>query len=49
MVVRRAPSSMDYTQLEDYAAVCCAVHNMTLSLHAHGVGSKWSTGTRLER
>ena len=23
---------MDYTQLEDFAAVCCAVQNMTLSL-----------------
>merc|ERR1712194_728672 len=37
-------TSMDYTQLEDYAAVCCAVHNAALSLHGHGVASKWSTG-----
>ena len=29
---------------EDYAAIACAIHNMTLSLHAEGVGSKWSTG-----
>ena len=37
-------SVMSYTQLEDYAAVCCAVHNLTLSLHGSGIGSKWSTG-----
>lgn len=30
--------------LEDYAAVACAVQNLCLSLHADGVGSKWSTG-----
>ena len=33
--------SMGYTQLEDYAATCCALHNMTLSLHTAGVASKW--------
>lgn len=38
------PSVMDYTQLEDYAAVCCAIHNMTLSMHSAGVSTKWSTG-----
>eukprot|EP00656_Telonema_subtile_P037787 TRINITY_DN42149_c0_g1_i1.p1 TRINITY_DN42149_c0_g1~~TRINITY_DN42149_c0_g1_i1.p1 ORF type:complete len:243 (+),score=49.60 TRINITY_DN42149_c0_g1_i1:44-772(+) len=37
-------TSMDYTQLEDYAAVCCAIHNAGLSLHGSGVSSKWSTG-----
>mmetsp|Transcript_2801 Transcript_2801/g.3298 ORF Transcript_2801/g.3298 Transcript_2801/m.3298 type:complete len:241 (-) Transcript_2801:19-741(-) len=29
---------------EDYAAVCCAVQNFCLSLHANGYGTKWSTG-----
>lgn len=29
---------------EDYAATCCAVQNLMLSLHADGFGSKWSTG-----
>jgi nitroreductase len=29
---------------EDYAAVCCAVQNLCLSLHADGLGTKWSTG-----
>eukprot|EP01050_Picozoa_sp_SAG11_P010522 SAG11_NODE_1057_length_6008_cov_3.405991_2_plen_277_part_00 len=37
-------STMSYTQLEDYAAVCCAVQNFTLSLHSSGIGCKWSTG-----
>ena len=26
---------------EDYAACCCAVHNLCLSLHAEGIGTKW--------
>ena len=30
---------------EDYAAVACAIQNLSLSLHAEGVGSKWSTGS----
>lgn len=29
---------------EDYAAVCCAIQNLSLSLHANGFGTKWSTG-----
>jgi len=29
---------------EDYAACCCAVHNLTLFLWSHGVGCKWTTG-----
>jgi nitroreductase len=28
---------------EDYAAVACAIQNLTLSLWAEGIGSKWST------
>ena len=31
-------------KLEDYAACACAIQNMSLSLVADGVGSKWSTG-----
>jgi len=30
---------------EDYAAVSCAIQNLCLTLAAHGVGSKWSTGS----
>ena len=29
---------------EDYAACCCAVQNLCLSLHGEGVGTKWTTG-----
>ncbi len=29
---------------EDYAACACAIQNLSLSLVANGVGSKWSTG-----
>lgn len=29
---------------EDYAACCCAVQNLCLSLHAQGIGTKWTTG-----
>jgi nitroreductase len=30
---------------EDYAACCCAVQNLCLSLHNAGLGTKWNTGT----
>lgn len=35
---------------EDYAATCCAIQNLQLSLWADGVGCKWTTGdvTRTE-
>ncbi|KAL3823065.1 hypothetical protein ACHAXA_011117 [Cyclostephanos tholiformis] len=29
---------------EDYAACCCAVQNLWLSLHSRGIGTKWTTG-----
>lgn len=29
---------------EDYAAVCCAIHSICLSLHADGIGTKWTSG-----
>jgi nitroreductase len=29
---------------EDYAACCCAVQNLCLSLHANGIGTKWTAG-----
>lgn len=31
-------------QEEDYAAVCCAIQNLSLALWADGIGTKWSTG-----
>ena len=33
-----------FTHKENYAAVSCAIQNLSLSLHASGYGSKWSTG-----
>ncbi|TDP73588.1 nitroreductase family protein [Bradymonas sediminis] len=29
---------------EDYAAIACAIQNISLSLWSEGVGSKWATG-----
>lgn len=29
---------------EDYAATCCGIQNLLLSVHADGYGGKWSTG-----
>lgn len=29
---------------EDYAACCCAIHNLSLYLWSEGVGVKWTTG-----
>ena len=29
---------------ENYAASCCAVQNLCLSLHADGIGTKWTSG-----
>jgi nitroreductase len=29
---------------EDYAACCCAVQNLCLSIHSAGMGTKWTTG-----
>ena len=29
---------------EDYAACCCAVHNLLLYLWQRGIGTKWTTG-----
>lgn len=29
---------------ENYAAVCCAVQNLSLFLWSHGIGMKWTTG-----
>lgn len=33
-----------FRQKEDYAAVACAIQNMSLSLWSEGIGSKWSSG-----
>ena len=37
----REPTSL---AREDYAACCCALQNLCLSLHSMGMGTKWTTG-----
>lgn len=44
LVVVRAVHPDPNTGREDYAAIACAVQNISLSLWAEGVGSKWGTG-----
>ncbi len=44
MVVTCRRSEDRQRQREDYAACCCAVHNVQLYLWSRGVGVKWTTG-----
>ncbi len=44
LVVSRVRHRDAAIEREDYAAVACAIENLSLSLWAEGVGSKWSTG-----
>lgn len=44
IVVSQVRNANTEVAREDYAAVACAVQNLMLSLHAEGVGTKWSTG-----
>ncbi len=44
MVVSCDYSDDDIRAREDYAACCCAVHNIALYLWEHGIGMKWTTG-----
>jgi nitroreductase len=44
VVVRQVRCEDPERSHEDYGAVACAVQNLMLSLHAAGVGTKWSTG-----
>jgi nitroreductase len=44
MVVTSPLSDDKLREREDYAACCCAVHNVSLYLWEHGVGMKWTTG-----
>ncbi len=34
---------------EDYATISCIVHNISLLLWPHGIGSKWTTGELIKR
>ncbi len=43
-------NSPDPTQSkEDFATISCIVHNISLLLWPHGIGSKWTTGAIIKR
>ncbi|KAL7482316.1 hypothetical protein ACHAW6_007995, partial [Cyclotella cf. meneghiniana] len=45
--VQNGPQVMDDPMSlarEDYAACCCAIQNLCLSLHSQGIATKWTTG-----
>lgn len=44
VVVSQVLQSDPAIREEDYASVACAIQNLMLSLHARGVGTKWTTG-----
>ena len=44
VVVSQIRTDNDFQAKEDYAAVACAIQNISLLAHAHGWGTKWSTG-----
>lgn len=44
IVVSQVLAADAFRREEDYAAVCCAVENLMLSVSADGLGSKWGTG-----
>ena len=44
LLVTCSRSKDELTRQEDYAAVCCAIQNLTLYLSEAGVASKWTTG-----
>lgn len=44
LVVTCVRSRDELRRKEDYAACCCAVHNLALYLWSRGIGMKWTTG-----
>jgi len=44
LVVTSQNSEDPQQKLEDYAACCCAIHNLSLLLWSQGIGMKWTTG-----
>lgn len=44
LVITCITSADELRQREDYAACCCAAHNLSLALWVQGVGLKWTTG-----
>jgi nitroreductase len=43
-IILRRSTTVDIPELEEIAAVACAVENIYLSLAAYGIGGYWSTG-----
>ena len=39
-----ADEALELRRREDYAACCCGIQNLTLSLWVEGVSVKWTTG-----
>lgn len=48
LIVTQVLDPRPEVRAEDYAAVACAIHNLTLALWAEGIGSKWSTTDVME-
>ena len=44
VVTNRKTPDDPQREREDYAATCCALHNLVLQLWADGVGAQWGTG-----
>ena len=44
LVITYTKAPDDLRDRENYAAVCCAIQNLSLTLWAQGVGMKWTTG-----
>jgi nitroreductase len=44
LAVTQIKSESPMQQKEDYATLACALHNISLVLWGHGVGTKWSSG-----
>ena len=44
IVVSQVRTDNEFQAKEDYAAVACAIQNISLAAHAKGWGTKWSTG-----
>ena len=44
LVITHLRDDNEVRDLENYAAVCCAVQNMSLFLWDNGIGMKWATG-----
>jgi nitroreductase len=49
VAVTRKNSPDPIQSKEDYAHISCVIHNISLLLWPHGIGSKWTTGEIIKR